>query len=182
MPLDTQVPRVRSARAGSPASSLSCWDRLEESAPCPHLSVCPDAPTTKSSLWTRKDAKGSQGQAAQDSLGWVPQWHPQAASGPLRLSFGHLLAVAWGSLPFCARAARLNNSPSPPTAKTALPLAQLPPGTFLPTHRTPITSPGEFSLEGTSGRWQRFHLELFNVSTYTHNYKRIRIDKNIFFP
>lgn len=147
------------------------------------MSVCPDSPTTRSSLWTRKGAKGSQGQAAHDSLGWVPQWHPRAPSGPLRLSFGHLPAVAWDPLPFCARAARLSKRPLSYHCQDCPALGSVASWDFPAHPRNPITSPREFSLEGTSGRWQRFHLELFNVSTsYTHNYKRIRIDKNIFFP
>lgn len=85
---------------------------------------------------------------------------------------------------FCAFAAPLSKQSCqhPPhschrlatSAKITMPLAQWPP-------RNPDHQPQ--GLEGTSGRWQHFHLESFNKSTsYTHNYKRIRIDKNIFFP
>lgn len=65
------------------------------------------------------------------------------------------------------------------TAETTRPVAQPLPGPAY-TERPPLPAPG---LRRNLRKWQRFHQESFNEPTsYTHNYKRIRIDKNIFFP
>lgn len=81
-----------------------------------------------------------------------------AASGPVPVLPG-------------ARLVRGGTSPSPVASQDPAQSEEPP---------APAPAPG---LEGTSGRRLRFHLESFTESTsYTHNYKRIRIDKNIFFP
>lgn len=146
----------------------------------------------KWSLWTSTLAKGRYGGpqntqpgcctsgsavalAAHHILRWIPKWHIRTTgtlTEPLWWGVGVFQPGHGAPPPFVPGYPRL-------AAKTTRPLAQSPPG---PPHSGRPPSPAE-GLEGTSGRWQRFHLESFNEPTsYTHNYKRIRIDKNIFFP
>lgn len=119
-----------------------------------HVPVCPDSPTTRSSLlWTRRKVQGSgPGCPCIALLG--PSVHLRASD--LLLSFGHLPVVA-DPCHLC-QGSKGSKRPLSYHCQDCPALGSVASWDFLPTHGTPSLSPREFSLEGTSGRWQRFHL------------------------
>lgn len=154
---------------------------------CPPGSAFPDAPTAESSLWTNTGTRGSEGGqgsvtarrtctladavAPRKPVGWtrpaVTSW--AGSLGDLQWLHQDPAAVLDGT--------SLMGAGHPPARAARGSVASRDPPRQRHSHQRPR------GWEGTLGRWQRVRPELFNESTsYTHNYKRIRIDKNIFFP
>lgn len=185
--LGTHVPECHLLRQSPVSLGQGCWVGRERGAACPPWSAFPDAPTTESSLWTDTGTKGSGGSqgratarrtcalayavALRKPVGWsrpaVTSW--AGSLGDLRWLHQDPGAVLDGT--------SLMGAGHPPARAARGSVASRDPPRQRHSRRRPR------GWEETLGRWQRFRPELFNESTsYTHNYKRIRIDKNIFFP
>lgn len=162
--LEIQVPCVLCAR---PQSVASLPRALDWGVARPASSAFPDSRTAQSSRLTSTGAKGCSG-------GWAEHPAGRTCASGWAVALGKPgggASSSQGMRPshFCAKAAVVQGQDHAVPSWTRLP----------PVHSGEPPAPAE----RTSGRWQRFRLESFNESTsYTHNYKRIRIDKNIFFP